>query len=596
MPLGSILAAAVLSTILCWIVGRVATRQRAVVPPRADRWHQDPTPTFGGIGIAAATLVVAGATTAWTGAVEGLDLFLPVVAGSLALFVLGYIDDRLQLSPIAKLVWSLTIGAVLVFTLGALESDAAPWLQMLLAVTAIIWFGGAVHAFNLLDNMDGLAGGIGAISALTLMLVFQGEIGAPLAILLASLAGALAGFLVWNSYPSRLFMGDCGSLFVGGVVAAASLAIVRRPLADLAHDSLVVLLALTVPLFDTGFVLVLRRLAGRKASRGGTDHVSHRLVSRGLTERSAVMTLYGLAVAGGLLAYVVHRDGAGATVPLWALFGIATLLVGIYLARVPAYNGEDFIALQKASFAPFLKDVTFRWHAAEILLDIVLIAVVYYASYVIRFEDERFEIFIPSFTASLPIVIGCKLAALYLSGLYSRLWGTFGLQDLFTVVRGVALGSAASVLVAAYLYRFERFSRGVFIIDAALLTLAIVATRGSFRMMAEAAISRNSQNRRVLIYGAGAGGQLLVREMRTNPLWRMHPIAFVDDDPVKYKRRILGVPVKGTFETLPDLLRRYTVDEVVLSSISINGTKELEVREMCARRGIPVRRLYLELR
>jgi FlaA1/EpsC-like NDP-sugar epimerase len=76
----------------------------------------------------------------------------------------------------------------------------------------------------------------------------------------------------------------------------------------------------------------------------------------------------------------------------------------------------------------------------------------------------------------------------------------------------------------------------------------------------------------------------------------MQPIAFIDDDPVKFKRRILGVPVKSTFDTLPGFLDGHSVDEIVLSSVSINGTKEAQVRELCDRRGIPVRRLYLEIR
>jgi UDP-GlcNAc:undecaprenyl-phosphate GlcNAc-1-phosphate transferase len=281
--------------------------------------------------------------------------------------------------------------------------------------------------------------------------------------------------------------------------------------------------------------------------------------------------------------------------PVAALFITAVLLLGIYLARVPAYNGEDFRALQKSSYAPFLKDITFRWHALEMLLDVVLISVVYYLSYRLRFEDERLEVFIASFTRSLPIVLGCKLLALHVSGAYSGMWGTFSIRDLFAIVRGVFLGSVASILAAAYLYRFERFSRGVFVIDAALLTIALVAARGSFRMMGEAAMSRNTRGRRVLIYGAGSGGHLLVREMRANAEWAMNPVAFLDDDPAKYKRRLLGVPVKGSAENIEDIIDRYRVEEVVLSTANIDPERESYVRAVCDRLHIRVRRFRLEL-
>ena len=100
--------------------------------------------------------------------------------------------------------------------------------------------------------------------------------------------------------------------------------------------------------------------------------------------------------------------------PLVAAFGVLLVLVGIYLARVPAHNAEDFIALQKSSFAPFLKDLAFRWHAAEVLLDLVLITVCYYVAHRLRFEGEGLDNFLPYFTASLPVVLGCKLAALFM--------------------------------------------------------------------------------------------------------------------------------------------------------------------------------------
>jgi UDP-GlcNAc:undecaprenyl-phosphate GlcNAc-1-phosphate transferase len=282
--------------------------------------------------------------------------------------------------------------------------------------------------------------------------------------------------------------------------------------------------------------------------------------------------------------------------PLVAVFAVLLVIVGIYLARVPAYNAEDFIALQKSSFAPFLKDLAFRWHAAEVMLDFILIAVCYYLAYRLRFDGEDLDNFLPYFTASLPVVLGCKLAALYGSGLYQRSWGTFGLRDVAAVVRGVGMGSLLSILTAAYLYRFEGFSRAVFVLDALLLSVAIVATRASFRAMNLVAATRSKRSRRVLVYGAGAFGQTLVREMRANALWNMNPIAFIDDDPMKSRRWIMGVPVRGTLDDLEKTMRRYAVDEVVLSSPSVNGNVEHRIREICDHLQRPVRRLHMDIR
>ena len=143
--------------------------------------------------------------------------WVPVPLAALAMFVVGVLDDRLQLSPLAKLVSSLAIGAFLVFALAGTDPDGA--LPSLFTLVAIVWFAGICHAMNLLDNMDGLAAGVGLIAAVFLAALMPGYLGSTVVVLLTSLAGALLGFLYWNRSRARLFMGDCGSLFIGALLA-----------------------------------------------------------------------------------------------------------------------------------------------------------------------------------------------------------------------------------------------------------------------------------------------------------------------------------------------------------------------------------------
>jgi UDP-GlcNAc:undecaprenyl-phosphate GlcNAc-1-phosphate transferase len=577
------------------VVRRVAPVIGAVVPPRPDRWSTAPTPTMGGVAIALATIAgftviglvtpdLASASSAWAW----------VLLAALAMFVVGFYDDRLQLSPIAKLVASLVTGAFLVFALAGAEPDAA--LPPTYTLIGTIWFAGLCHALNLLDNMDGLATGVAIIATAFLAALLSPYLGPMLVALLVSLAGALLGFLYWNRPRARLFMGDCGSLFIGAMLAGASLVPIFNVRVAFVSPAVLVVLILVVPLFDTAFVLVLRRLAGRKASKGGIDHVSHRLVSLGFSERSAVRILYLFGLVGGLAAWGIQKWSAvEPMLPFVALFGVIVILIGVYLARVPAYNAQDFVALQKSSFAPFLKDLAFRWHAGQVMLDLVLITVCYYVAYRLRFEGKSLDPFLQYFLSTMPIVLGCKLAALLASGLYQRSWDTFGLRDLTTVVRGVGIGSLLTVAASYYLYRGEGSSRVVFVLDALLLGGAIVATRVSFQMMNLVASSRNKKSRRVLVYGAGGYGRLLVREMRANSAWRMNPIGFIDDDPLKAHRWIVGVPVHGAIDQLEQVMRAYRVDEVLLSSPAINGNVEVRIREVCALLERPVRRLRMEI-
>jgi UDP-GlcNAc:undecaprenyl-phosphate GlcNAc-1-phosphate transferase len=574
-------------------VRRVALRLGAVVPPRPDRWHSASTPTMGGVAIALAVVVAFGVAALFQGVLGPVEEWAPVLSAALGMLLVGVLDDRLQLSPVAKLVASLAIGAFLVSALAS--SVPGPTIPTLYTLLATVWFAGVCHSINLLDNMDGLAAGAVLIATAFLAGLFGGVMSLPLVAILVALVGALLGFLYWNRPKARLFMGDSGSLFIGAVLGGASLVPLFGSTGLLALERVVlVALVLVVPLFDTGFVLLLRRLAGRSATRGGTDHVSHRLVSLGFSERRAVRLLYALGVVGGLVSLGLQAGGAGLSLAVAPLFLVVVALLGIYLARVPVYNTEDFKALQNSSFAPFLKDLTFRWHAGEVLLDLILIPACYYFAYRLRFEGAAFEQNLTYFAASLPIVLGLKLAALYGSGLYQRSWSTFELRDTAVVLRGVWVGSLLTVLAVAFLYRFQGFSRVVFLIDGMLLTVAVVATRASFQAMSLVVSTRSKRSRRVVVYGAGAFGQLLVREMRANARWRMNPVAFIDDDPLKRHRWIVGVPVRGALDDLEHTMRRHAVDEVILSSPSVNGQMEQRIRQVCAALDRPVRRFRME--
>jgi UDP-GlcNAc:undecaprenyl-phosphate GlcNAc-1-phosphate transferase len=577
--------AAAVSFIAAALVRRAALARGVVVAPRPDRWHRVPTPTYGGAGVM--TGMVAGAAVA-----GGLGApAWPVLVAGLALFVIGWFDDIAPMSALAKMVSSLAVAAFFVLTI-ATASLTTP-MNAVLTVAAILWFGGLDNAINLLDNMDGLAAGVVAIAAAGLALTFSAELGPALVTVLLALAGALAGFLVLNHHPARMFMGNCGSLAIGGIIAATSTIAIARSGAP--RDAAAVLLILIVPAFDSSFVVLLRRLAGRSTTRGNIDHTSHRLVSAGFSDRTAVWLLFGLGLVGAATGAFVHtHPGTGA--PIAAAVLVGTLMIGLWLARVPAYAGQDFQAFHNAPFAPIITDLTFRWHAGEVLLDLVLISTCYYAAYRIRFEgDPNMPVFLATFSKSLPAILGTQLAALYASGLYKRLWRTFGLHDLATVIRAVGSGVILSVLVATYVFKFQAFSRSVFVIYAVLLTTAIVATRSSFRVFGRIA-KRTGARRRVAIYGAGARGQLLARELLASDESDRTPVAFIDDDESKRSRRVVGVAVRGTAKEIDALLVRYRIEELVISTPAIDAEAESKVRAACAAKGVPVARLFYEIR
>jgi UDP-GlcNAc:undecaprenyl-phosphate GlcNAc-1-phosphate transferase len=578
------LTAAVISFAVAGVVRQVALSRGVVVAPRPDRWHRQPTPTYGGVGVVAG--LFAGATLA--GGLEATAW--PVLSAALALFVIGCFDDLMPMSALAKMVSSLAVAAFFVFSLTTVQTITP--LAAALTIVAMLWFGGLVNAINLLDNMDGLAAGIAAIAALGLAVAFPQELGPALVAVLIALAGGLAGFLAWNRNPAKMFMGNCGSLAVGGTIAAAATFAIAR--AGTLTAAAAAALILVVPIFDSAFVVLLRRLAGRSTTRGNIDHTSHRLVSAGFTDKSAVSLLYALGAAGALTGYLVQTQ-SGLAWPVAAGFAIGVVMMALWLARVPADAGQDF---QKVPFAPLLSDLTFRWHAGEVLLDLVLITACYFAAYRIRFQgDPDLPVFLSIFSKTLPMILGCQLAALYVSGLYKRMWSTFGLHDLSTVIRAVGSGVVASVVVVIYVYKAgDQFSRSVFMIDGLLLTAGIVATRSSFRVFGGLAARISPHRQRVAIYGAGVRGQMLVREMLANDAWARTPVVFIDDDPSKRARRLMGVPIRGTAADLEAIIGKLGIEEVLISSPAIDGEAEARVRATCAARAVAVRRLFLDIK
>jgi UDP-GlcNAc:undecaprenyl-phosphate GlcNAc-1-phosphate transferase len=388
-------------------------------------------------------------------------------------------------------------------------------------------------------------------------------------------------------------MGDSGSLFIGTLLAGSSLiALFRAP--GNGFQPLGAGVVLIVFVAEAIFVSAVRSMAGRRPTRGGVDHTSHRLVAMGFSVRRSVLILDAVAVAAAVVAIWLTRSG------MTALPGVAALLVGlmlggIYLANVPTYEGADFTGLRRVPFSDVIQSAVTRAHAPQVLLDLLLVTACYYTAYRLRFDGEALDRFLPSFTASLPIVLVCKLAAHFGSGLYRRSWLTFGLSDLVATVRAIAVGTTAVVLAATYLYRFERFSRGVFVIDAVLLLVAVTASRLSFRLIAHAAVLQNSRATRVLICGAGERGQLLAREMLANTSWRLKPVGFiVGGQPLT--RSIMGIRVVGAIDGLDDVIGRLRVDEMILSGDPLEPACRDEALRICRRRSIAVRELLFEIR
>jgi UDP-GlcNAc:undecaprenyl-phosphate GlcNAc-1-phosphate transferase len=563
---------------------RLAPRLGLVVQPRADRWHRQPVALLGGVAIMLGVLPA----LVWAGGLRGRLAELMLVA--LAMGAVGLVDDFRPLRPPVKLVAQIALAGLLVELDFVLRVTGVPVLDVVLTVA---WVVGITNAFNLLDNMDGLAAGMAVIAGgfrLALFLLV-GDLAA--ASMTAGFVGAVMGFLVRNLPPARIFMGDAGSLFLGFFLSGLCLVI------DAAYYSrgitavlAVPVLLMLIPIFDTTFVTVTRLLRGQPVSEGGRDHTSHRLVALGGSEGRALAVLFGLSIIGGGVALLTYRAGLGTAAVLLPLLMVALALLGIHLSRVEI--GQAGPARPERAAVRLVQDLPYKREVASVVLDAILIVVAYYAAYALRFE-EAFAANQPMLIRTLAPVLVCQLSGLAFSGAYRGMWRYTGLPDLLRLVRGITLGTVASVLYLLATTRFIGLSRAAFVLDWLLLVVLVSASRMSFRLLGETLRAPRAGARPVLVYGAGDGGELALRELRNNAGLAREVVGFIDDDRAKAGTRIHGVPVLGPLDELEVLLRAHPVEEVVVASRKIPPDRLYRLEATCAARGVVVLRASVRL-
>lgn len=296
----------------------VALRFGVIDQPAARKIHANPVPLLGGAAIYIAFILV----LMLFGDRRYIHEVVGIFIGATLVSLMGVIDDRWGLGSYVKLLGQLLAACILVYS-GVQVSIWGNWLDL---VVTIGWVVGITNAMNLLDNMDGLSGGIAMIAAVffTLLAALSDQylVGA----LAAALAGACAGFLVYNWNPAHIFMGDTGSLFLGFLLAAVGIKL-RFPSNSDTITWMIPVMVLAVPVFDTTMVFISRLRRGKNPlTTPGKDHISHRLAFLTGSRREAVLLCYLIAGAMGLAAvFITQANLVEATI-----VGVALLLMALY--------------------------------------------------------------------------------------------------------------------------------------------------------------------------------------------------------------------------------------------------------------------------
>jgi UDP-GlcNAc:undecaprenyl-phosphate GlcNAc-1-phosphate transferase len=356
--------ALLLSAALSYLARRYAARLGFLDRPGGHKGHSRPTPLGGGVAIWLTTVAIVGIgllavfangaaglpgplTRHAAGIAARAGVLIWILGLASVVMAMGLCDDRRSLD------WRIRLGiqlgcATLLAASGVRITLFGPVTNPLLGgMITVLWIVGLTNAFNMLDNMDGLAASVGVIAALLFCgaQVAVGSLFAPAVLLV--MVGALAGFLVHNFAPARLFMGDAGSNFIGFMLGALTVVgTFTRDGADgtfSRYGVLAPLLVMAVPLYDMTSVVLIRLREGRSPFVGDRRHFSHRLVARGLTPSQAVWTIDLVTLAGGLGALLLHRlDGVGASIVLaqtCCLLGVVAILE-LSASRTELANGQ----------------------------------------------------------------------------------------------------------------------------------------------------------------------------------------------------------------------------------------------------------------
>lgn len=558
------------------LVRVLAFRYGMVAMPVRDRWHQKPTALLGGVAI-----FIAFWLSSWL-LNDNRPFLSSIFPASILLFLLGLLDDFLHIKPATKLIGQIIAACLMIFS-----GIFFHWHPLVSVPVSILWYVGLMNAFNLLDNIDGLAAGVACIASITLGF-YMVTLGQPEVVLAAmALAGATLGFLVYNTHPAGIFMGDCGSLCLGHLLATLALTGTQHSRSGLLMALLVPVLLVSVPIFDTLFVTLTRFFHARPISQGGKDHTSHRLVAFGVSQRKAVWILYGISIVSCSVVLLSAVLKGTTVLALAILLTFSLILFGMFLGEVKIQADDSSKSRHShgnsANKKGFMLDILFQHkrRISEVLMDFTLIYLAYYGAFFLKFDGSIPTPVQYAMVGFLPVVIVCQLLNFFIWGLYRGVWKYIGIRDVLAIVKAITIGTAFIGFLAEWIFKMEGYSRPVLIIFFLILLVLVSSSRIAMRAFFEFLSSSITREKKVVIIGASDTGELLLRLLQNSHQREYKPVAFIDNNPKRIGKIIHGIPVLGGELALAAVMKKQKIDVAFVTTPSVSQEQLEEIREEC---------------
>ena len=597
-------AAAVFSAFFTFFAIRLLPRLGYVDKPGGRHIHQRIVPRGGGIAIILSFFLVLGILALeQSGPVA--ELWKRLLPPSLLLGGLGMVDDRFELSSWIKLFVQLLV-ALIVWSMGAQTYSVFGWpVPWYLSLTfTAVWIIIILNSFNLIDGLDGLASGLAIVSGgcMTIWFLLIGGHDAE-AVTMLVLAGACLGFLRYNFYPARIFLGDTGSTFLGLIFAVIGLSTIDH--AVTATSLLLPLLAIGVPLFDV--ILAIWRRSMRKLldphaggiMDGVQDHLHHRLFKKTHKQATTALIMYllGCGFAAGVLLLLVFRTAAAIA---YIILLLAVLLAIRQLAGVELSDSARLIqnGLSKPRRGLLINLV-------HPFIDFALIGIAFLTAHWCATEEiGNLKIFVYCF---------CPLAlVLCFSGIYRVYWLRAGVNDYCRLALLILSGTILSSLLlfcGSYEYIADSFGVGIrqfvtgSLLFITLATLLIVSERliihyAGWFWFHELYVQRQPPElqRKLVIYGGGLKCRVYINclycaKKADNP---ERIVGIIDDDPALHGLHIYGFRVFGGSDRLEQIHARHPFGKLLVTAHTGNRERMSRLETFCRERGIELRYLRID--
>ena len=598
------------------LVRSLAVNLRALDFPNWRKVHDHPIPRLGGLSIILSfTLVLYLASRIdyfyfHPALMENANLCWLIGAGAI-MFFMGAMDDFRRLSAAVKFFIQVGAALLVAHTSYQIEVLSLPFGDYPLGPWAIpvtvLWIVAITNALNLLDGLDGLAGGISFIVALSMfgIAVLNQNIG--VALISMTLAGSILGFLRYNFHPASIFLGNSGAYTLGFVLSLLSLQSNLKGTTTVIF--LIPILLLGLPIMDTALSMTRRLLKslhilgedekrnllkfffinGKSLFKADRDHIHHRLLQMGFTQRNAVALLYAVTILLGVVAFasVYFRDVNQALL-------IASIAIASYIG-IKRLGYSEIQFLRNGTLLPLFELNLVSWRMVKVFLDIVFITLSYYLAFLLRFEGDLTPQLKGYLLSTIPLILSVKILVFFLTGLYQGIFRYINVDDLLKILKATFLGSLVTVFVLWMVPSWGVTSWAVLVIDFNLLFLLIAGTRSSFRILEHLHLANNHEGKKILLYGLGKNSVHALNELINNPRLGLRPVGFIDDDPRNQADFVNGIPVLGSLDSLEKILDQHSIAEVILSEADLPPEKLDRLMEICGPRQVSLRRFQAKL-